>query len=93
MKRTENVLHVGAEISIPMEDGTHRRCEVSDIDDNGFQVKFFDLEGKGPFFCVLPHAALPDGTIHRNLYADDRGGQHKSWWQTHTDITGKTGEI
>lgn len=93
MRRTENVLHVGAHISIPMEDGTYRRCEVTKITDDGFQVKFYDLEGKGPFFCILPHAVLPGNTIHRNLHEDDRGGQHVSWWNSHPDVTGRTGEV
>ena len=93
MKDTADVLHIGAHISIPMEDGTYRRCEVVAMDDYSFRVKFFDLEGKGPFFCVLPHAALPGNTIHRNLHEDDRGGQHKSFWQTHPDFTGRTGEV
>lgn len=93
MKNTVDVLHVGAHITIPMGDGTFRRCEVTAMNDAGFMVKYFDLEGKGPYSCFLPHAVLPGTTIHRNLHEDDRGGQHKSFWQTHSDFTGETGEI
>ena len=86
MKDTADVLHIGAEISIPMEDGTYRRCEVVNMDDVSFQVKFYDMEGKGPFYCVLPHAMLPGNTIHRNLHEDDRGGRHLHFTKFHPDF-------
>lgn len=89
--RTENVLHVGAEIAIPMEDGTVRRCDVIDIDDGGFTVRFYDVEGRGPFICSLPHAELPESTIHRTLEGPDvaNGGLKDSYWRTHPDFTGR----
>jgi hypothetical protein len=92
--RSENVLHVGAEIAIPMEDGTVRRCDVVDIDDGGFTVRFYTPDGKGPFLCALPHAELPANTIHRTLEGPDMtGGLKQSWWKdrrlTHGEGTGE----
>lgn len=86
MKDTADVLHVGAQISIPMEDGTHRRCEVVSMDEYQFRVKFYTPDGMGPHYCMLPHAMLPGNTIHRNLNPDDRGGRHEHYMKFHPDF-------
>lgn len=93
--RSESILHVGAEIAIPMDDGTVRRCDVTHIDDAGFTVRFYTPEGVGPFSCTLPHAELPSSTIHRTLEGPnvENGGLKQSWWKdrrlTHGEETGE----
>jgi hypothetical protein len=73
--------------------GSVRRMEIVKIDDNGMLVKWFDPNGVGPYSCVLPHGSLPSNTLHKNIYADERGGSHESYFKTHSDFTGKTGEV
>lgn len=85
---SRDILHVGAHVVLPTENGP-RHCEVTSIDDEGFGVKFFTPEGVGPFHAMLPHGEFPAGTIHRTLYVDEAAGEHESWWKTHPDVTGK----
>jgi hypothetical protein len=80
-----DVLHLGAQIDLPTEAGP-RRCEVVNISDDGFQVKFYTPEGVGPYFAVLPHGEFPAGTIHRTLYQNEAAGLHKSFYATHPDF-------
>lgn len=86
--KSQDVLHIGAQIDLPTEAGV-RRCEVINITDDAFEVKFYTPEGVGPYFCVLPHGEFPDGTIHRTLYQNEAAGLHQTWWQTHPDMTGR----
>lgn len=88
-----DILLPGDMFDIPMEDGTVRRVEVMTTNDEGFRVKFFKPDGTGPFYALLPHGSFPGRPLVRTWNPDERGGQHKSWWQTHPDITGKTGEF
>lgn len=90
--RSDKMLHVGALISIPVEDGTSRNCEVMQMDDQGFTVRFYTPEGVGPFTCVLPHAELPSNTLRRTFYHDESAGPHKSYWKWHQDFTGNEGD-
>jgi len=87
-----DILHTGAHISIPMVDGTVRNCEVIFIDEAGFTVRFFTPEGLGPFVATLPHGVLPEKTITRTLYDDERGGPHRSYWKWHADMGGDEGD-
>lgn len=92
MKDTALVLHVGALVSIPMEDGTARNCEVMSMDEQGFVVKFYTPDGVGPFTCSLPHGEFPENAIHRTLYHDESAGPHQSYWKWHQDFTGVEGD-
>jgi len=65
-----------------------RAVIVASNDDSGLGVLWFTPEGLGPFYAVLPHC-----TLYRSFYDDERLGEHKSWWDIHPDVTGKTGEI
>jgi len=85
-------LHVGAFVQLPTPDGP-RRVEVVNIDESGFTVRWFSPEGLGPYQAHLPHGAFPRNAVHKVHYADERAGLHKSFWETHSDFTGKTGEF
>lgn len=89
--RSADILHIGATVTLPMEDGTVRNCEVTGIDDSGFTVRFYTPEGLGPFVCVLPHGVFPEKTIHRQMYKDERGGAG-SYWKWNGDFTGDYAE-
>lgn len=86
--RSENILHVGAHVDIPMEDGTLRHCEVIAMHDDGFVVQFFTPDGMGPYTCSLPHGEFPEKTIHRTLYQNEGAGPNKSFWKWNGDFTG-----
>lgn len=65
-----------------------RKVVVVESQDDGVVVCWFTPEGIGPYTAKLPHAE-----VSQFLYENERLGQHKSWWETHPDITGRTGEI
>jgi len=85
-------LHVGDFVQLPTPHGM-RRVEVVKNDSGGFTVKWFSPEGLGPYVATLPHGTFPQNTLHHKLYADERGGRHDSYWNFHSDFTGKTGEF
>lgn len=81
MIRTHDI-SVGDRIDLP-----GRGVIVTDIAPDGVSVIWFDDMGRGPYSAVLPHAGL-----NRHMYHDERNVD-RSWWETHPDVTGKTGAI
>lgn len=64
-----------------------RRVVVVDQTPEGLGVIWYTAAGEGPNYGVLPHA-----TIYQQTYENEKLTRD-SWWDTHPDMTGKTGEI
>lgn len=88
-------LHVGDFVQLPAPDMSCgvRRVEVTAVDDGGFTVRWYSPEGLGPYMAVLPHGSFPSNTLKQVRFADERAGEHESYWLTHPDFTGRTGEF
>lgn len=87
-------LHLGDFVQISAPDlGGIRRVEIVGMDDSGFKVKWFTPEGLGPYYAMLPHGTFPQNTLRKVEFADERAGVHDSYWNWHSDFTGKTGEF
>lgn len=84
MLKTTRDIEIGDRIDI---DG-FRGMIVTDIQTDGIAVVWFTPDGIGPNHMVLPHGAL-----HKRRYHDERNGEHKSYFNTHPDFTGRSGEI
>jgi hypothetical protein len=65
----------------------NRRVVVVENRPEGLGVIWYDPDGIGPHYGVLPHAA-----IYQQLY-ENEGLKRDSFWQTHPDFTGQTGEL
>ena len=64
-----------------------RRVIVVENSPDGLGVIWYTPEGMGPNYGVLPHAA-----IYRQMYEREDLCK-RSYWETHPDFTGKTGEV
>jgi hypothetical protein len=78
----------GDRIDVPPT-GEHagRAVIVAEQLDVGVRVIWFDDMGRGPYSAVLPHC-----TVTGHLYANETR-RDTSFWDTHPDMTGKTGEV
>lgn len=67
---------------------TARRVVVVENHGDGVAVLWFTPEGMGPYTALLPH-----GSVFQRIYEDESLGRGESFWDTHPDFTGRTGEF